>query len=313
MSIINVYCWVKWYIVSKNLWLLSMFFNNKKSKKKKDGISVCIRINSDFYVEFLERNIQVIYDLVDEILIHYNSLENEEKFLEIVNKFSKIKTKKYPKFLDFVKYTNDFIDEYNYSWLLILDGDIFLLDDEMRECLKSIRKSKKNVIHYYSGVNFFIQNNQILFSNLKSTENFYMRPFVGAGDFLCFCPQYVRCKEIMKYDKNFKMIEKPLAQSYNSSFNYVIPTYKMRAKCYGICFVHLSFLYLENKYNEILDSTIQKNEILTNQKKISISLQTYRTKWFYKKIVSLLNDNTIKKIYDLKDEILSKWNHYYEK
>lgn len=278
---------------------------------KKQGISVCIRINNNFYLNFLENNLRILDKYVDEIIIHYNSID-DEWLKNIVRNNNKITIKGYPKNLDFVEYTNDFLKEHKYKWFMMLDGDVIILEKKFSKMIKKIKESNDNAIHYFQGISIFFQENKFYFSNLRD-KKFYLKPIVGNGDFFCFCPEKIKCDKLMVRSEDFKIINGNLSHNWSNSFNYVFDFKRLRQISHGICFIHLSFIFLKNKNNELLEKEINNKNIIKNISKVDFNYYNFRIKWFYNSAIKSLDDDTKEEIYEIVNKLEKNDNNIIQK
>lgn len=260
---------------------LSYFRIFEPKSNRDDGISICIRLNNDLYINNLFEQLMWIYDDIGEIIIHYNGLKDENVLFELCKEYKKIILKKYDlKQFDFVSYSNDFLKEIKYKWLFIFDSDIIFDKNILVKLIKKINRGKPNNIYYYSGLNLWKDENaNIGFSNAKEINN-SMGSIVGCGDFCCFIPK-------INKDGN--------SDAFKKGAIFIDTTY-LRSKNVGISFIHLSTLFAPPI--KTVDNYISKKTILKNMREID----TYCYKW-YKKNFRHTSGKNLFKIIRMKERI----------
>lgn len=267
----------------------------KIKSNKNNGISVCVRLHEDKYVNTLHYQLKYISSSVGEIIIHYNGLNNEKYF---INKFSNIENCTLKKYsadnLNFTKYTNDFIDEMQYKWFFLFDSDMIFNLKKLINFIKKVNNSSLNIFYNLSGINILMDRSKKLgFSNSDPKCEFLS--FVGAGDFVCYVPYYTRNKKLYRYADKEKSLNGINLRFYKIEF-------------IGLLFLHLSLLkFSSNFVDEKIDFEIIKNNIYSND------LATEYVKDCYINIMQKTNLNDLNDLLELYRKMSSFFLNLYKK
>lgn len=272
-------------------WVKFTFIKPIKTDKL-NGISICVRINEDKYVNTLLEQLKFISSSVGEIIIHFNGLKDEKYLVNKCSQIANCRLKKYETHnLNLTKYTNDFIDEMRYKWFFLFDSDILFEKECLISFIKEVNSSKNNVMFNFGGVNILRDINfNIGFSNYNSYMN--TEPFVGIGDFVCYVPYYTKNKKVYRYNN---------CESGAISDTSLIDTDSYCIKNKGLLFLHFSFI---RNIEKTVDNSVDFNLIRKN-----INTNVHKNLWLDNYVRNLhldLMDNTT-------DETLHKLLNIYTK
>lgn len=172
-----------------------VFWRSNLKTSRLDGISICVRLNDERFIPILDIQFAWIHEMIDEIVIHFNSIKNKQLLNDLRNKYPKIKIFEYDydhRNFSFTDYSNDFIKRINHKWLFVWDSDVLFEKTILQSLLSKIKKSQYNYVYVFSGINLFPSNSSFDKSTEYKFYNLDSKPvfpaIVGLGDFVCFVP-----------------------------------------------------------------------------------------------------------------------------